>query len=68
MGIGEVFQQFCDNLKFTTGATISYRYQRITRQQALKYNEDLTFSLEEIDAFLPDVLKQAKQTKKGTGT
>ena len=32
MGIGEVFQQFCDNIKVTTGATISYRYQRITRQ------------------------------------
>lgn len=32
MGIGEIFQQFCDNLKVTTGATISYRYQRITRQ------------------------------------
>ena len=32
MGIAEIFQQFCDNLKVTAGATISYRYQRITRQ------------------------------------
>jgi hypothetical protein len=30
-------------------------------QQALKYNEDLTFSVEEIDAFLPNVLKKSKQ-------
>ncbi len=32
MGIGETFQQFCDNLKITNGGTISYRYKRITRQ------------------------------------
>lgn len=34
-------------------------------QQALKYNEDLTFSEDEIDLFLPDVLKKSKQAKKG---
>lgn len=32
MGIGEVFEKFCDNLKITNGATISYRYKRITNQ------------------------------------
>lgn len=32
MGIGEIFQTFCDNLKITNGETISYRYKRITRQ------------------------------------
>ena len=32
-------------------------------QQALKYNEDMTFSAEEIDAFLPNVLKKSKQDK-----
>jgi len=30
-------------------------------QKALKYNEDLTFSVEEIDAFLPEVLKKSKR-------
>lgn len=30
-------------------------------QQALKYNEDLTFSVEEIDALLPQALKMAKR-------
>ncbi len=30
-------------------------------QRALKYNEDLTFSSEEIDAFLPDALKKSKR-------
>lgn len=30
-------------------------------QQALQYNEDLTFSTEEIDAFLPAILKKAKK-------
>jgi hypothetical protein len=34
-------------------------------QVALKYNEDLTFSEEEIDVFLPAVLKKSKQAKKG---
>ncbi|HOF47667.1 MAG TPA: hypothetical protein PLY00_15550 [Verrucomicrobiota bacterium] len=32
MGIGEVFQQFCDNLKITNGESISYPYRRITNQ------------------------------------
>jgi hypothetical protein len=32
MGIGEAFQQFCDNLKITDGESISYRYRRITNQ------------------------------------
>jgi len=35
-------------------------------QEALKYNEDLTFSEEEIDVFLPDILKKSKQVKKGS--
>lgn len=35
-------------------------------QQALKYNEDMTFSVEEIDAFLPDVLKKARREEKTT--
>lgn len=30
-------------------------------QQALQYNEDMTFSTAEIDAFLPDALKKAKR-------
>ena len=34
-------------------------------QEALKYNEDLTFFDEEIDVFLPAVLKKSKQEKKG---
>ena len=42
--------------------TNSNAYQKA--QQALQYNEDLTFSVEEIDAFLPDVLKKSKQAKK----
>ena len=46
--------------------TNSNAYQKA--QQALKYNEDLTFSVEEIDAFLPDVLKKAKQSMKVTST
>lgn len=32
-------------------------------QHALKYKEDMTFSVEEIDAFLPDVLKQSKRSE-----
>ena len=32
MGIGEVLQQFCDNLKITNGESISYPYRRITNQ------------------------------------
>lgn len=35
-------------------------------QQALKYNEDMTFSVEEIDAFLPDVLKKSVRDKKSS--
>ncbi len=30
-------------------------------QDALKYREDMTFSVEEIDAFLPEALKMAKR-------
>ena len=44
--------------------TNSNAYQKA--QQALKYNEDLTFSVEEIDAFLPEVLKKSKPVKKRT--
>jgi len=32
MGIGEVFSTFCNNLKVSNTAVISYRYKRITRQ------------------------------------
>jgi hypothetical protein len=32
MGIGEIFQKFCDNLKVSNGESISYRYRRITNQ------------------------------------
>lgn len=39
--------------------TNSSAYQ--AAQKALKYNEDLTFSVEEIDAFLPNVLKRSKR-------
>ena len=42
--------------------TNSNAYQKA--QQALKYNEDLTFSVDEIDAFLPEVLKKSGQAKK----
>jgi hypothetical protein len=38
--------------------TIAYR----SAQRALQINEDLTFSAEEIDAFLPQPLKRAKTT------
>lgn len=32
-------------------------------QDALKYREDMTFSVEEIDAFLPEALKMAKRVE-----
>jgi hypothetical protein len=33
-------------------------------QRALKYNEDMTFAVEELDAFLPDALKKSKRGQK----
>jgi len=44
--------------------TVAYK----AAQRALKINEDLTFSAEEIDAFLPQPLKRAKKANQSPST